>query len=158
MKKYHLVYIKRNLCHFILSSLTASILLGLHSLGKYLEFYSDQYQTLIYLSLTSITVLPIMDYVTTLYSNYYKNEFIAIDPENIKIKSTLLFKNSGSQEIKINRDQIKSVSLKYKKLPCLERIVLYYDDSVLTLSKKDFKAREFRLIYEKIKSITEVGI
>lgn len=151
MKEYNLVYAKRALCNIVSSFLIAGMLLIVYITGKHYELYLDKYQTLFYLSLVSIIVLPILDYITALYFNHYKNEFIAIDQDKIKIKSTLLFKNSGSQTIEIKRDQIKSISLKYEKLPCLERVVINYDDAVLTLFKKDFKAQEFEAIYKEIK-------
>ena len=150
-RKYNIVYVKRVFCALISNLLIAGMLLILYTLGKHSELYSDHYETLVYLALASLTVLPIFDYLSSFYFNRYKNEYVALHGDKIKIRSNVIFKNSGSQEKVIDKDRVESVSLQYTNLPCFERVVVRYDGSIATLYKKDFKVREFQMIYKELK-------
>ncbi len=150
IKKYNLIHIKRAFCDLTCNMLIAGAVLTVYMTGIHFEWYSNQYETLVFLALASVIVLPMLDYLSSFYFNRNKNEYVVLHGDKIKIRSTLIFKNSGSQEKVIDKDQIVSVSLQYKNLPCLERIVIQYNDSVLTLFKKDLKVREFQTIYREI--------
>lgn len=152
MKTYPLVYIKRAICGLVLNMLIACIAFFVYLVGLRFELYSNHYETLVYLALASLIVLPIFDYLFSFYFNRYKNEYVALHDDKIKIRSSLLFKNSGTEEKVIDKDRVESVSLHYKYLPCLERVVFRYDRAIVTLYKKDFKAQDFETIYTELKT------
>ena len=153
IKKYNLVHIKRAICGLVSNILIASIALFVYMTGLRFELYSDHYEMLVYLALASLTVLPIFDYLSSFYFNRNTNEYVALHGDKIKIRTNVIFKNSGSQEKVIDKDRVESVSLQYTNLPCFERVVVRYDGSIAILYKKDFKVWDFQTVYREIKKV-----
>lgn len=152
VETYHLINIKRTMCELSAYALIATALFTLYRIGLYFAWYSNQYEILIYLAFTSAVVLPLVDYVAAFYFNRYQDAYVSFEGNKIKIRSNVIFKNSGTEEKVIDKNRVESVSLQYKYLPCLERIVVRYDGTIVTLCKKDFKAQDFETIYTELKT------
>lgn len=152
IKKYSLVHIKRAFCNFACNTFLAGAVLTVYMTGMHFELYSNQYETLVFLALASVVVLPMFDYLLLSFFNRYQYEYVALSGDKIKIRSNVIFKNSGTEEKVIDKDRVELVSLQYKYLPCLERILVRYDGSCTILYKKDFKAQEFETIYTELKT------
>lgn len=146
MLRFNLIYIKRVMCSFLSNLIIGGFVLLAYTLGKNLEFYTDKYNILIYLSVLSMIALPIIDYIISLYFNRFSHEYIILDSNKMRIRSTSMFKNSGTQEKIINSEEIDIVEVKYQNILCLEELVVRYEHSRLSIYKKDFKNRDFKTI------------
>lgn len=140
VKSYHLINIKRTMCEMLAYALIVGMFVIAYQIGLYFTWYSNQYEDVVYMAYLSAVVLPMVDYIATYYFNRFQYAYVTFDGDKIKIRSSIIFENSGTEEKVINSDQIESVSLEYKYLPCFERMVVRYNGRTLYVYKKDFMA------------------
>lgn len=145
------------MCELSAYALIAGMLIIVYRIGLNFTWYPDQYKDLLYMACISAVVIPLVDYVV-FYFKRSQYAYVAFDGNKIKIRSNIIFKNSGSQEKVIDKDRVELVSLQYKYLPCLERVVFHYNGSIATLYKKDFKAQDFQMIYSSVQQIKKVDV
>jgi len=144
MKKVSLFFIKRILCDLLLYVAIGGGILSLYFYGVDHDLISKQYETLLFLIVMSIAIVPFADDLFVwLFKNYTLNEYIILETNTIKIFSNTIMKNAGSQEKKIMNKGIKQVDFKYQHFPCLEHIMISFEDTVIKIHKKDFRSKDY---------------